>query len=169
MSMIASAWLALALVQAPTAGELGCVLQSATAADREEISAGMRRGNVDEALVGRIREQAGRCAGPFGWSEERTAAMTVSALASVTRESIATILADRGIDTAIIDRWFARQDEDMRTRPEFDQARGEAIALGLVRAGIPMERLAGDSGETVGNYVATLIISERVRLGLPMH
>jgi len=169
MSMIAAASLALAVVQAPTADEIACVLATTTEADRTAIFSGVRQGQIANSTVDRIGAQAHVCAERFGWNDTRGIAMTAAAMATVARQGLTGLLAGRQIDTVIIDRWFERQGEDMRTTPDIDQRRGEIIVNGLTEAGIPVDRLVGADGESVGNYVATLIILERVRLGLPIN
>jgi hypothetical protein len=166
MSMIAATWLALALVQAPTAAELGCVLATASESDRAGIDAGVRRGQIDEAIVERVATQAHVCAERFGWDEPRGGAMTAAAMVTVARQALAADLAGRGIDPGIVDRWFAGQSEEMRTTYEIDDARGAAIVRGLALQGIPGDRL-DSHGEMVGQYLGTLIVLERVRLRLP--
>jgi len=168
MSMIAAASLALAMVQAPTADEIACVLQTATEADRTQIYEGMRSGSIPDSAANRVGAQAHVCAERFGWNDARGMAMTAVGMASVGRERLSGLLRSRNIDTNVSDRWFERQSEDLRTTPEITQERGETIVRGLSGEGISMERLSGEDGVTVGNYIATLIIFERVRLGLPL-
>jgi hypothetical protein len=91
--------------------------------------------------------------------------MTIAALATIARDRYAAMIAAAGVDSAVVQRWFASRSEGERIDPAFDDARGERVVAGLAEAGIPRARL-DLHGALVGQYLATLIVLERLRLGL---
>src|SRR3954469_20877546 len=91
-----------------------CLIGRLSAADLTTI--------VDESLAGHSEATVGRLLGPLAacsegqnWVPERRGAATAYAMGVVIRDGLRGRLGARGVDTAALDRWFARQTVDFRT------------------------------------------------------
>ncbi len=158
--------LGMALLLQPASPDAGldCAWGAASAAEREAIADGMATGEataVIDAAGMRLRE----CAIRAGHDEATGPGFIALAFSELARSALRGRLAAQGIDPALIESWFAAQDAATRIAIP-DEAQGERVVLELNAAGVPMEALQ-QHAEMVGNYLATLIIPERVRRGLP--
>ncbi|MBX3561797.1 MAG: hypothetical protein KF780_08285 [Sphingomonas sp.] len=156
--------LALAMQPVSPMAGLDCAREVVSPAEREAMADALLNrapSPFPEEMGLRLRacgERAGHDAGTGR-------AFMMVAFTALAGEALRGRLAARNIDPAIVDAWYARQNGT--TRIEYpDEAAAERMLLELQAAGVPMAAL-DEHGTMLGNYLATLIIPERVARGLP--
>ncbi len=156
--------LGLAMQPASPGAGLECAREVTSAADREAMADALsdRAASPFPEEVG-LRLRA--CAERAGHNAETGRAFMTVTFVTFAGEALRGRLAARSIDPDIVDTWYAGQNG--ATRIEYpDQAAGERMVLDLAAAGVPMAALE-EHGTMLGNYLATLIIPERIARGLP--
>lgn len=152
--------------QGAPADEVGACARDATSpAERAALADAVMAdgpGPALEEIAVRVRE----CAIRSGYDEARAAPLVAAGIALLAGEEMAARLSAAGIQIALVDSWFAGQDEEFRTHLP-DAQSGERIVWGLNGRGVPLEPLIANA-ELVGGYIGMLIIAERTRLGLPL-
>lgn len=166
MTALTSAAFALALALQPASPDAGldCARAAVSPAEREAMADVLTAGSGEpfpEAVGLRLR-QCGESAGHDAGTGR--AFMTV-AFVTLAGEALRGRLAARGIDPAIVDAWHTGRDGAARIEYP-DEAGGERMVLDLAAAGVPMAALE-QHATMLGNYLATLIIPERIGRGLP--
>lgn len=157
---------ALGLAMQPASADAGleCARAAIGPAEREAMADALSSGGAapfPEEVGLRLRA----CGEGAGHDESTGRAFMTVAFTTLAGEALRGRLAAREIDPAIVDAWYAGQDET--TRIEYpDQAAGERMVIELAAAGVPLAALEAH-GTLLGNYLATLIIPERIGRGLP--
>lgn len=164
--------LALLLLAAPAMAtpqeDAACTVGRISAADISVI--------VDETLAGGSEATMDRIVGPLAacsegqdWTPSRRANAAAYTIGIVVRAALHDRLGARGIDTAALDRWFARQSVEFRTTAftTMNQADLEAAFGTLAGHEVPADAMERD-GPTVGGYMSALMIIERIERGLGM-
>jgi len=152
------------IAQAPSDAAVACASANLTDADKSAVARSMID-NADTPQLERIAAQVEACLRPTGADREAGRALMIFVVAQAAGEGMAPMLTAQGIEPVLIDRWFAAQPEEARTSLP-DEAAGERIVRGLIAAGVPTE-VAIANGTLIGNYIATLILREQVRVGHP--
>ncbi len=158
--------LALAMVQStsPYAG-LDCARQEVSQAEREAMADALSSGGDASPFTDEVGARLRTCAEGAGHDGDTGRAFMALAFTTLAGEALRERLAARDIDPAIVDGWYAGQDETARIEYP-DAAASERMVLDLAAAGVSMEALEAH-GAILGNYLATLIIPERIARGLP--
>ncbi len=146
--------LALAMQPALPAAGLDCARAAVNAAEREAMADALARGA--EPFPDEVGLRLRACGEQAGHDDETGPAFVTVALVTLLGDALRGRLAAGGIAPAIVDSWYAAQDE--ATRVEYpDQAASERMVMALNAAGVPMEALDAH-GRLLGHYLATLMI-----------
>jgi hypothetical protein len=146
--------------------DAGCVVGRLSAADIAVI--------VDETLAGGSQATIGRLVGPIGicsegqsWTPDRRANAAGYSIGIVVHRVLHDRLRAESIDTAALDRWFARQSIDFRTTAftSMSQAELELAFATLAGREVTAEALERHGG-IIGGYISALVIMERIERGL---
>jgi hypothetical protein len=148
--------------------DAACVIARLSAADVSVIVDDSMAGGSD-AILGRITGPLAACAEGRDWSADRRANAAAYTIGIVVRGVLHDRLGAQGIDTAALDRWFARQSVEFRTTAFTTMSEADlGAALGtLAGHEVPadaMERYA----PMIGGYMSALMIIERIERGLGM-
>ena len=169
--VVAAIALAVAAPPAGAAEGVTCVIDQTSPADIEWVGDKILTGQdlSDGAELGRLTEHVGACIERFGWDEAQAFRISTLSVSHMARTIALRRLAAAGIDPAALNRWFAAQSEDFRTRAFVTMGEDEAAAV--------LETLAPDTlspemferhGELVGGYLASLVVAARIERGLPI-
>ena len=150
---------------------VACVTEQTSADDLawvgDHILAGQDLGNGEQ--VGRLTDHLAACIQRFGWDETHAVRVSTLSVSNMGRIVALRRLAAAGIDSAALDRWFAAQSEDFRTRAFVDMSEDEASAVleTLAPATLSPELFERHS-QLVGGYLASLVVAFRVEHDLPL-
>jgi hypothetical protein len=148
--------------------DAACIVGRISAADVSVI--------VDETLAGGSEATMDRIVGPLAacsegqdWTPDRRASAAAYTIGLVVRGGLHDRLGARGIDTAALDRWFARQSVEFRTTAfmSMNQADLEATVGTLAGHEVPADAMERH-GAIIGGYLSALMIVERIDRGLGM-
>jgi hypothetical protein len=161
-------------VAAPPAGVVegvACVVDQTSPADIDwvggQILAGQDLG--DGAQMGRLTEHIAACIDRYGWDEPLALQVSTLSVSQMARTIAVRRLSAAGIEPAALDRWFAAQSEDFRTRAFVTMSEEEAAAvLESLAPGTLSPELFERHGELVGGYLASLVVAARIERGLPL-
>lgn len=145
----------------------GCLIGRLSVDDRSVIVAELQA-ERSETIAQRLRPPMDSCAAEQGWTADRSRTATGYAMGVLMRDAFRAQLVAQGIDTAALDRWFARQSTEFRTTA-FVMPRDEhdAIVETLVGNELTAEQM-GLNAAAVGRYLSALMIIERVERGLDL-
>jgi hypothetical protein len=146
--------------------DAACIVARLSAADVATV--------VDESLTGgsteiiaRLTPPLNACSAGQDWTPDRRADATAYTIGVVGRTVLGRRLAARGVDSAALDRWFARQDLEFRTTAFMGM--GEAALATVIQSladhEVPAAKLESE-GQMIGGYLAALVIMERIERGL---
>ena len=155
-----------AAAQGAAAGDVDCILDRYPPAERAQLVEDALAGAEGTRAMGRLEAIVGECTGRLGWNPDMAGYTAGFALALVMRDHAGAQLASAGVDTAILDQWFADQSDGVRTNPQLAESDSQNALDALLRSGAS-EALLDRHGETIGVYLGARIMIERVRLGLP--
>jgi hypothetical protein len=161
-------------IAAPPAGVeegLACVIDQTSPEDIDWVGAHVLAGQdlAHSEQLGRLSAHLADCSERLGWDDAHALRVSTLSVSQMGRTVAVRRLADAGIDSASLDRWFAAQSEDFRTRAFVDMSEDDAAAV--------IETLAPDvlsaevferHGELVGGYLASLVVALRIERGLPI-
>jgi hypothetical protein len=171
LSVLIAAALSAASPNASAADDAACVTDQTSAEDSawvgERVLAGQDLGNSEQ--LERLGGYVQACIQRLGWDEERAVRASTLSISQMGRTSALRRLSAAGIDHAALDRWFAAQSEEFRTRAFVEMRDDEATAIveTLAPAALSPELFERHS-ELVGGYLASLVIAIRVERGLPI-
>ena len=162
------------IAAAPPAGiteGVGCVIDQTPAADIEwigdQILAGQDLGEGEQ--LGRLAEHIATCIERFGWDEADALRVSTLSVSQMGRTIALRRLASAGIDPASLDRWFAAQSEEFRTRAFVAMSEDDAAAvIETLAPGTLSPETFERHAELVGGYLASLVVALRVERGLPL-
>jgi hypothetical protein len=166
---IAVTALLLAAPALATPGEdAACIVARFSAADATAIVEESIAGGSSEALA-RLRSPLDACSEGRNWTPARRANAAAYAIGLVDRTAFGRRLVAKGIDPAVLDRWFARQSDAFRTTAFMGMSEADMTATFETLAGreVPAETLERE-GRLIGGYLAALVIIERIERGLGM-
>jgi hypothetical protein len=145
-----------------------CVVGRLSAADMAAIVGETQAGNSRQT-VAILTAPLAACSEAQEWTPQRRADAAAYAIGLVGRATLGPRLATRGIDSAALDRWFARQSDAFRTTAFTGMSEADMIAAFQTMAGreVPAETLESE-GPMIGAYVASLVIIERLDHGLSL-
>jgi hypothetical protein len=155
---------------------IGGISQDSFSAISDEVLATEQKANpaFDRAMDA-VAEAAVACMKGDGWSKNRLEAAMGYAVSGIAFVAAGRRATEAGLDTKTISEWFDNQDETFRTtfatdrmpkkRAESETARMiEELAMSDLADGVD----SGDKPTALGAYVGTLVLMERLRLGLQL-
>jgi hypothetical protein len=138
-----------------------CAAARTTAADRQNVSTNVQAGRApDQPTFDRLRASIRGCS-----SGTPHASSIPSAVAQVAQAEMRRDLTQRGVDTGIVDRWYAGQSDAIKTDSNVLQQQAEMVVRGLIDGGLPEAQL-NPNAQLIGSYIGTLIVVERIRRGM---
>lgn len=142
--------------------DAACIVGRLSAADLAAIVEESLAGGSSEALA-RLTPPLIACSEGQEWTPRRRADATGYAIGIVDRTILGQRLGARGVDSAVLDRWFARQSDAFRTTAFMGMGEAEMTIAFETLAGreVPVETLERE-GATIGGYLAALVIIERI-------
>jgi len=145
-----------------------CIVARLSADDVTAIVENTLTGGSSEA-VARITGPLNACSEGQDWEPRRRADAAAYTIGVLGRRVLGPRLAARGIDSAALDRWFARQSIEFRTTAFMGMSEAAMGAVYQTLAGreVPAEAMERDGG-MIGGYLAALVIIERIDRGLGM-
>lgn len=141
-----------------------CAREVTTPAERVAIADAMIA-DASPPVLDEVGLRLRDCAIRAGHGAETGRPLAAAAFGLLAAEEIRGRLATVGLDMALVDRWFAEQEESTRTIPPDDEA-GERIVRSLIARGVAVDPLL-ENATLLGNYLGAMIMVERARLGLP--
>ncbi len=141
-----------------------CAAGRTSAADRQSVTTSLQDGSPPSAgLIERIGGHVVSCTPANGAASGDA---MVAAATYISRDEMARQLSRAGVDPKLVDRWFARQSEAVKTGLELTEEQGEAWGRALIAEGAP-ETAVHANPQPLGSYIASLIVLERLGRGLP--
>jgi len=170
-SVLIAAFMTVAVPPASAAEGVACVTEQTSAEDVAWVGDHILAGQdlADGEQVSRLTDHLAACIQRFGWDEAHALRVSTLSVSNMGRTVALRRLAEAGIDHAALDRWFAAQSEDFRTRAFVDMGENEATAvLETLAPGTLSPEMFERHGELVGGYLASLVVALRVERGLPL-
>lgn len=148
--------------------DAACVIARVPVAQREIIATTIITSpDAPESITDPITAAANACAAEGGWQPTRAAGAVVLAISVVMQDTVSARLTALQIDPRQIDAWFVRQPQADRVNAQMTDAVIDRLLAHL--GGVsPSEDILAANGNLVGAYFGTLVLAERIRLGLPI-